>query len=307
MRGVTYRQQWLHEKVDELHTTLASYLLPKVFRHGCTSPSFDEHLAAVQLQLPAFSEASRYTVQAQSLVGELQAGLLLRLAPQPGLPVIVYHHGIAEMPAAKSFWGIFRPRQRFAAHLVAVRAPWHRTWGDLIPGLATLSNFLAMSAVSIRLIEAVRQRLIARGARGSLIVGSSLGGFLTLVHHLRYGTANGYIPLLAGPDIAHVMLATPYRRLLSPQASEQEAHIRALLDLRQPFLHSDTSRVFPLLARYDRTMSYAHHLDCYTAGGVSVVTIERGHLTGCGHFSALRAHVLTHLQPLVRAAVPHTT
>jgi predicted esterase YcpF (UPF0227 family) len=209
------------------------------------------------------------------------------------------------MPAEKSFWGIFHPRRRFAAHLVAVRAPWHRTWGDLIPGLATLSNFLAMGAVSVKLIEAVRQLLLARGARGSLIVGSSLGGFLTLVHHVHYGTADGYIPLLAGPDLAHVMLATPYRRFLSPQAWAQEAHIRALLDLRQPFLHSNTSRVFPLLARYDRTMSYAHHLDCYTASGVPVVTTERGHLTGCVYFSALRAHVLTHLQPLVRAAVSH--
>jgi hypothetical protein len=57
----------------------------------------------------------------------------------------VYHHGIAEMPYDKSFRGIFRGPLTAQAHLVAVRAPFHRTWIDLLPGLGSLPHFLAMS------------------------------------------------------------------------------------------------------------------------------------------------------------------
>jgi hypothetical protein len=109
------------------------------------------------------------------------------------------------------------------AHLVAVRAPYHRTWLDLVPGLATLRNFLAMCAVSVSLIEKLRCLFAARGARGCVVAGTSLGGFLSLIHHLTYGTADSYVPLLGGPDIAHVMLCTHFRRFLAPSAHAQEA------------------------------------------------------------------------------------
>jgi hypothetical protein len=214
----------------------------------------------------------------------------------------VYHHGIAEMPYDKTFWGIFRPPLPIKVHLVAIRAPFHRSWLDVLSGLATLRHFLAMCAVAVRLIEAVRLLLVAHGAQGSLVTGTSLGGFLALIHHLVYGTADGYVPLLAGPDLAHVMLATHCRRYLAPQALDHFTLIQALLDFRQAFQASDARRVFPLLARYDLHMLYAHHYACYVASGVPVTTIERGHITGAFAFAALRAHVLSCLRAVIPAA-----
>src|SRR4029453_15317400 len=114
--------------------------------------------------------------------------------------------------------GIFRGSLLRQAHLVAIRAPFHRTWLDLLPALGSMQHFLAMCAVAFELGESVRQALLAHGARGSMVVGTSLGGFLALLHHLMFGTADGYVPLLAGPDIAPVMLSTQYRRFLAAQA-----------------------------------------------------------------------------------------
>lgn len=293
--------RWLHESIDRLHVTLASLFVPKLFRQGIDSPSFQEHLAAVQLELPPLTSQRHYTLTAHSCVGELETGFQVRLGPQPELPVVVYHHGIAEMPYYKSFLGIFRPRLPIEAHLVAVRAPFHRSWLTLLTGLTTLSHFLAMCAVSVKLIEAVRHMMIDRGAQGSLVAGTSLGGFITLMHHLAYGTADRYVPLLAGPDLAHVMLATHYRRFLAPQALVQPDHIQSLLDFRQAFQTRDTSRILPLLARYDLDMPYAHYYPSYDAKGVPVVTIKRGHITGSLAFAALRTHILTCLRPLVQA------
>jgi hypothetical protein len=164
--------------------------------------------------------------------------------------------------------------------------------------MATLSNFLAMCAVSVAVMEALRQALLARGAQRSLLAGSSLGGVVALLHHLVYGTADSYVPLLAGPDIAHILLATQFRALVTPSVLEQPAPLRALLDFRQAFQRSDTSRVFPLLAQYDLNMLYTHHQACYAAHNMPIATINRGHITGGLAFAALRAHLLTCLASL---------
>jgi hypothetical protein len=296
--GPVNRMRWFHEGVDRLHVAITRRFIPPIFRDGVVSPSLHEHLAALHLELPALSVARRYTLTARTLVGDLAAGFQVRRGARPELPVLVYHHGISEMPYDKSFRGIFRLRTPVAAHLVAVRAPFHRSWFELFPGLATLSNFLAMCAVTIKLIESVRLMLAAQGARRSLVAGTSLGGFVTLMHHLTYGTADAYVPLLSGPDLAHLLLHTHYRGYLAPQALENPAPIKAVLDFRQAFQASDTRRVFPLLARYDLGMLYAHHHACYMASGVPTVTIERGHITGALAFTALRTHLLACLRAL---------
>lgn len=295
--------RWFHEGIDRLHVAVVSRIAPTAFRHGINSPSLHEHLAAVQLELPPLTTARHYTCTAHTLAGQLGAGFQVRFGPRPELPLVVYHHGIGEMPYDKSFRGIFRRRASFPAHLVAVRAPFHRTWLDLIPGLATLQNFLALCAVSIRLMESLRGLFVATGAQGCLIAGTSLGGFLSLMHHLTYGTAEAYVPLLAGPDIAHVMLCSHFQRFLAPRALAHAAHIQALLDFRQAFQTSPTHRVWPLLARYDRDMLYAHHVACYAASGVPVVTIERGHITGALAFARLRTHLLTSLRTVLPMAL----
>jgi hypothetical protein len=291
--------RWFHEGVDRLHVALASRLSPRVFRRGFDSPPLRDHVEAVQLDLPPLTSARRYTLRTHTLVGDLEAGFQVRRGPQTDLPVVVYHHGIAEMPYDKTFRGIFRARLPVAAHLVAIRAPFHRSWLELLPGLATLGSFMAMCAVAVRLVEALRLRLLQHGARGCLVVGTSLGGFVSLLHHLFYGTADGYVPLLAGPDLAHVMLDTHYRRFMAPEVLAHPASLRALLDFRQAFHGSDTRCIFPLLAQYDLDMLYAHHYACYAASDVPVVTIKRGHITGSLAFTALRQHVLSCLRTLL--------
>lgn len=289
-----------HTGIDRLHVAITSRLAPPIFRHGLDSPSLQQHLQAVQLTLPPLGKARHYTLTAQTLAGQLAAGFQLRRGAQPDLPVVIYHHGIAEMPYDKSFRGIFRSGLLTQAHLVAVRAPFHRSWFDLMRGLATRNNFMAMCAVSIKLIEAMRHLLLDSGARGCLVSGLSLGGFLTLMHHLIYGTADGYAPLLAGPDLAHSMLNTHYRRFLARQALDNPQPIKAQLDFRQVFQCRDTRRVFPLLARYDLAMPYDYYAACFAASHVPVVTIERGHITGSFAFSALRAHILARLDTCMK-------
>jgi hypothetical protein len=293
--------RWLHESIDSLYIGAMHRLIPPVFRNGSVSPPLQDHLAAIELKIPPFASNRRYSLMAGTMVGNVQAGLRWCPASSATRPVLIFHHGLGEIPCDHTFRWIFRRRTPVDAHLVAIRAPFHRSHIDCCRGLASLRRFLAMCAVSVTLIEAVRLAFAERGAQGSVVAGISLGGFVTLLHHLTYGSASRYVPLMAGPDLSHAMLSTPCRGLLARQALAQSDHLRACLDFRQTFQDSDTRRILPLLARHDVWMPCAHHQAAYAAAGVPVTLIDRGHMTGSWAFAGLRAHLLSVLHTLREA------
>lgn len=297
--------RWFHESIDRLHPAAFGLIAPRAFRHGTTSASLREHLRAVRLTTTPLTTSKRYRLTADTLVGPLACGYRVQLGPRPHLPVLIYHHGIAEMPYDKSFRGIFGQRH-IDAHLVVLQAPFHRTWWTVGQGLSTVNRFIAMCAVSITMMEAVRRRFHDYGSSHCLISGLSLGGFLALMHHLYIGTANCYAPLLAGPDIAHTMLKTPFGRLLTPEARAQTEHLQSLLDFRQAFQASETRHILPLLARYDLHMPYHHLYPCYLDSQVPTVALARGHITGSLSFNALRHHLLSCLELLRQTSTDGT-
>ena len=292
--------RWFHEGVDHLYIGVMRRLMPPVFRRGIVSAPLHDHLAAVELHLPPLAPGRRCSLAVQTMVGEVQAGFRWRPASAANRPVLIFHHGLGEMPPDHTFRWTFR-RGPPDAHLVAVCAPFHRSLVDCCRGLASLDRFLAMCAVSMALIETVRRALVERGAQGSVVAGISLGGFVTLLHHLTYATADRYAPLMAGPDLAHTMLSTPCRGFLAPQALAQPEHLLAGLDFRQAFQASNAQRVRPLLARHDIWMPYDHHRAVYAAKAVPVTTIDRGHMTGSWAFAALRRHLVSVLRTLPQA------
>jgi hypothetical protein len=293
--------RWFHEGVERLYVGVMGRLVPPLFRRGSDSATLHDHLAAVELRMPTLATAGQYGVTARTMVGDVQAGFRWRPASDASRPVLIYHHGLGEIPTDHTFRGIFRRRAPVDAHLVAIRAAFHRSHIDCCRGLASLDRFMAMCAVSVALMEAARLALAERGAQGSVVSGISLGAFATLLHHLTYGSASRYVPLMAGPDLSHAMLSTPCRGLLAPQALAQPDHLRACLDFRQTFQDSDTRRILPLLARHDVWMPCAHHQAAYAAAGVPVTLIDRGHMTGSWAFAGLRAHLLSVLHTLREA------
>lgn len=290
--------RWFHEGIDRLYIGTMRLVVPPLFRRGIVSAPLHDHLAAVGLQMPPLVADRRCSVTARTMVGQVQAGVRWRPASDATRPVLIYHHGLGEIPSDHTFRGIFPRRAPVDAHLVAIRAAFHRSHIDCARGLARLDRFMAMCAVSVALMERVRLDLAERGSRGSVVSGISLGAFLTLLHHLTYGTASRYVPLMAGPDMSHALLCTPCRSLVAPPAVARPEHLRACLDFRQAFRASDAQRVLPLLGVHDLWMPYAYHLADYAAKGLPVATIDRGHMTGSWAFAGLRAHLLSALRTL---------
>jgi len=299
--------RWFHEGFDRVYAAVVHRILPPLFRDGHASAPLRAHLAAVDLRLPPLAGNGRYKLAARTLVGEVTAGFRLRRGPRAACPVLIYHHGLGEFPYHRNLGWILPRRIPVDAHLVAVRAPFHGHHLDCLRGLASLSRFVAMCAVSVTLIEALRQAFLAHGAGSCVVAGTSLGGFVALLHHLEHGTADRYAPLLAGPDLACSMLSTPFQVFVAPPARTEPAAVRACLDVREAFRASDGRRVLPLLARHDVCMPYAHHRAEYAAKGIEEAIIERGHMTGSMAFAALRAHLLACLGGLAADAPPRSS
>jgi hypothetical protein len=129
----------------------------------------------------------------------------------------------------------------------------------------------------------------AAGCGRVSVTGTSLGGFVSLVHHIRFNTADAYMPLLAGPNLAHCLLESAYSRQTDRRAKASD-YVASRLDFSAEYAGVNNGNVFPLLGRYDQLVMPAANAAAY--GTTSIRLIDKGHFTGSTAFEALRAHIL---------------
>ena len=284
----------IHGVIDQLATGLGSLFMRKYFRDGCHSDSVKEHLEQVKLNFPGVEGEGEYQVIASTKVGELNAAFRLVQWLGSEYPTAIYHHGAAETPCDYGFKNIFPyKKEKIEANLFLVQAPFHGSMKEFQQGICTLENVVAMLAVSIRLIEELVQENRRRGVDRVLIAGTSLGGFITNLHHIHYNSADVYTPLLAGLVMNDAYLRSVYSKAVSPEAKENADSIEKVLDFRSDFAACDNSNVFPLLAVHDRIIRFAEQKSSY--GDVAVETIDKGHTTGALAYKELRQHILKRL------------
>jgi len=285
----------IHGAIDTLAVSLGSRFMSKYFREGAESKSMAETLAGVNLELPEMDSEGDYDLTASTLAGELNAGV--RLAQWVGAddPAVIYHHGASEVPFDYGFKGIFPLRKMdIRANLFLVRAPFHRSMKEFQAGIRSLANVTAMLAVSVCLIEHLVKYCRAKDVNRIMIAGTSLGGFITNLHHIHYNSANVYTPLLAGLAMDDAYLVSVYRKAVDPQVRENSSgQIKAALNFEADFSGKDHCNVFPLLARYDQLIRLERQKESYGECPVSV--INKGHTTGALAYGELRRHILEHI------------
>jgi hypothetical protein len=277
----------IHSIMDRFPMVISS-VFPKYFREGVESPAIWEHVDAVRFTAPDLTAPGDYKVTAQTQVGELEALVRVFRSPDSTAPLIIYQHGAKEFDT--SFKGIFGKQPRTDAHHVLVRAPFHENFRRFLYGIGSLSRYLAMYAVSACLMDAVIRQFRQAGCGPVTVCGTSLGGFISLVHHIRYNTADAYAPLLAGPNLAHCLLDSAYARQTAPGAKgAQRPYVQSRLDFSAEYGKVDHSNVFPLLGRFDQIVMPSANAESY--GATPIQLIDRGHMTGSTAFALLREHI----------------
>ena len=284
----------MHGWIDRVAVGLGAKFMPKYFREGHESQTISEHIQGVTLQFPQISGDGDYEVPAITSVGELYAGFRMAQWIGESCPTVIYHHGASEIPFDYGFRRIFLLKShKLPVNYFLVRAPFHRSMKEFQHGIRTLANVVAMLAVSVSLIERLVQLNRKLGVGKILVAGTSLGGFITNLHHIHYNSANVYTPLLAGLAMHDAYLKSVYSKAVSPQAKEKGTMIESILNFEDDFARTDHSNVFPLLARFDQLIRYEQQKASY--GDCPVTSIPKGHTTGALSYGQLRRHIFKRL------------
>lgn len=283
-----------HSLIDYLAVDLSALFLRKsrMFRDGIDSAPFQEHLKAVALSLPPPGQIGYYEAWAGTLAGAMNPAFRIAQWKGPACPTIIYHHGAGENPYDKSFnWILPFRKMPIPANLVAVRIPCNRTRKEYTGALRSLATFMAMLAVSVRVIEHLVLFSRSRGTSRVIVAGVSLGGFVANLHHIFFNSADVYKPLFSGAAMGDLLLDSAYRNLCSPLALRNPERIRALLNFDDDFARVGNANVYPLLGRYDQISVFERQRRIYDPQRLTV--LPRGHTTGLLAVKALRRHILS--------------
>lgn len=285
----------IHGMIDRVSISAGSMFAAKYFRENLEAHSLPEHLENITLNLPAIKGEGDYEVQAETLIGPLEA--LFRIAQWrgPSYPTIIYHHGAAETPFDFGFNKIFPiNKMEIEANLILIRAPFHESSKNFTRGRATADGFLAMIATSIILIDKLALNIKNKSNCQIIISGSSLGGFITNFHHIYFDSADIYVPLLAGLNFYDALFESIYSKAVAKTETAQREKFKDLFDFTEEFADCNNNNVFPLLASEDQIVRYEVQKESY--GDCPVFSFKKGHATGALAAKVLREHILSTLE-----------
>jgi hypothetical protein len=221
----------------------------------------------------------------------------VHLAPRAAETLVVYHHGLAEFPHDASARGIL-PRVARATPLdwVALRAPHHED-GHAVSArlLASQASFGRALTGSVLAARAVGRALAARlGHRRLVLAGMSMGGVISLLDAALPGSPFSlHVPLMAGPDLADVLLRSSFSRLIAKRTLRAAVASPDVdrLDVAA-LLRAEGTPIRPILSTQDRLFRIDAQRAAYArVPRARVREIEAGHITGALSFGALAEHL----------------
>lgn len=295
-----------HIFIDKLTASIGALVAgkKKFFAKSLNSPSFEEHLKNIKIEIPAINGEGIHELEATTLVGKLNPALRVAKWYGKDFPTIIYHHGNNEDPfnygktSKNTFANIFiKTKEELTANLIVVRAPFHNNNLKIYQEkMMELKNFTAMLAVSAKVNEEIISKLDKESDAPVITCGISLGGWVTNIHRSYFNTSTAYIPLFAGTFLGELFLHSKYNKLTSKQALNEPKRIQQLLNFNLAYRKINDENVYPLLAHYDQFIEYNVQKACYD--GYNLDTIEFGHVTGSLETKILRKHIVKTLEEI---------
>ena len=272
----------------------------RLFSESLDSAEIEEHLERVRVDVPAPPWQGVIEVPARTLRGELDPAFVVSQWLGVEYPTIIYHHGNNERPfdfgplSKNSFKNVLlAKRATVRANLIALRAPYHRSFKTYMREMAHLANFTAMIATSCRLIESLVVRIGDAGGGPVIVSGFSLGGWVTNVHRAYYDSATTYVPMAAGAALDDTVIDSAWAGTVHHAVQRAQDDVRRVLNFERAFAAVAADDVFPLLGRHDQYVRYAVQKRSY--GARHVATLDKGHVTLLASAGELRAHLLAAL------------
>jgi hypothetical protein len=283
------------QQIDKLVLFGMNMMVSDSLAKSCDdSPSLEEVLTETTVDtcrtaVYALTAPGEHIIYLQTRNGPMSCRVRVRPTVDPQAPLILYHHGLNEVPYTGSWSRIFRQPTPFPAHTVCIQAPHHDRWRDpFSKGFVHLTNVYQMFAASLRLMEVVQSQFEQEGAAFTIAAGVSWGGITSLLYEAFFQRTRAVVPMVCSPDLAQVMWDTA--DLFARDIPISYERLKEMLDFTHYYDSCQEDRVFPLMGAHDLFFQYEHHWQRPS------VTIPEGHITALWRVGPLREHILEVLQ-----------
>ncbi|NCF66627.1 MAG: hypothetical protein GWP61_11675 [Chloroflexi bacterium] len=203
-----------------------------------------------------------HAVWLDTLFGEIRCLVKVRPAVQPGAPLLLYHHGFAEIPYTSTWERLIPKSEPFPAHTVAVQAPYHKSLTEPVStGFSSVQHIYQMFAGSLRTMELLQEQFAQEGAAFTAVSGLSWGGITSLLYEGFFQRTRAVIPLFASPNLAQVL--SDAARLFNRPLPISRDQLDDLLDFTPYYERCDKERVFPVLGEDDLFFRFEQHAVVY--------------------------------------------
>jgi hypothetical protein len=287
--------------VDEVALTLNRVFEPRAFRGSGDGPPprledllREQEARAVEVRWPARFErrVGRLRLTMPAIDVETFADFHpARSADADTL--FVYHHGLGEIPhdgSARAIFSCGRLAER--VDWIAIKGAHHDAPGAVFGKLLYSQESFARSLLSsVFAARALGERLRAR-YRHVVLGGVSMGGVIALIDAAIGSRFDMHVPLVAGPDLDHVLRRSAFARVVCPKYLKRcsdPAYLDGRLDLI-PRLAAGGPPIRAVLARYDRLFHLEPQRAAYArVARAEVEVVSGGHITAMVRFRAVAA------------------
>jgi hypothetical protein len=196
-------------------------------------------------------------------LGEMRCLVKVRLAVMPDAPLLLYHHGLVEIPYTSTWERLLPKSSPFPAHSAAVQAPYHNSISEpLVTGFSSIQHIYQMFAGSLRVYELMQEQFEADGAAFTVTGGLSWGGITSLLYEALFQRARATIPMFASPNLAQV-LADGAALIGRPLPLPREK-LDATFDFTPAYEQCAKNRIFPVLGEDDLFFRFERHAVVYS-------------------------------------------
>ena len=288
----------IHSVIDERSLKTAAGLKKNLryFSEDTDSKRLVDLTASTDIRIPPITGEGYLQAEGSCNGVSLDPGFLVYRWTGPEAPLVIYHHGAAEGTFDFGFKRIFgkRPFNKAEVNLIAVKGPFCGSNEEFFEHITSLKDYTALMNGSAVTVEGIINEFRLISERPVTLCGTSLGGMITCLHALAFGSADAYLPLYAGPEAGEVFINSAYSVMTDTSAKQEHADtLRHVLNFGKEFREAGRTNVFPALGKYDRIFDLDLHSAFYRPDTVTV--FNRGHSTGASSAGQLADYIHTRM------------
>ena len=271
----------ISQQVDRMVLFAMNRQVPDSLGNNYDAPfSLEEVLAETQIDrrrtaIYSLTAPGEHPVWLKTAGANILCHVKVRPAVAPHAPLLLYHHGFAEIPFSGT-WSRLIPKDKpFPAHAVCVQAPYHNSLLEPFnTGFSSVQHIYQMFAGSLRLMELMQTQFESEGAAFTTVSGLSWGGINSMLYESIFQRTRAVIPMFSSPNLAQVLLdaAERYNRML-PVPHEI---IDDLFNFTPIYERCEKERIFPILGEDDLFFRYDAHADLFPVE--TLVTLPGTHV-----------------------------